>query len=250
MRMYALTIAFAVSISNSGSYGFFIWEGSMKKIRNFAEMAYIIGILTLAFGVTLMEKANLGISMVVAPAYLVSLKFNFLTFGMAEYILQAMLLIVVFLLVRKFKLSYCYSFITAVIYGVVLDSFMWLMRNIPADILMFRISLYILGMLFCSFGISMFFHTYLAPEVYELFVKEISKKFGVNITRFKIGYDCVSCAVAVIMSLAFFGDIRGVGIGTVLCAVINGYIIGLFSEFFEKHIDFSPKLTIVKYFEQ
>ncbi|KUO70283.1 MAG: hypothetical protein APF77_04415 [Clostridia bacterium BRH_c25] len=176
----------------------------MKKIKNFAEMAYILGIFTLALGVTLMEKANLGISMVVAPAYLVSLKFNFLTFGMAEYILQAVLLIVIFLLMRKFKLS---------------------------------------------FGIPMFFHTYLAPEVYELFVKEISKKSRVNITKFKIGYDCASFAVAIIMSLVFFNDIRGVGIGTVLCAVINGHIIGLFSRFFEKYIDFSPKLTIVNYFK-
>lgn len=221
----------------------------MKKIKNFAEMAYIIGILTLAFGVTLMEKANLGISMVVAPAYLVSLKFDFLTFGMAEYILQALLLIVVFLLVRKFKLSYCFSFVTALIYGAVLDSFMWLIRNVPADIFLFRLSLYSIGMLFCSFGISMFFHTYLAPEVYELFVKEISKKFGIDINRFKIGYDCASCTVAIIMSLIFFNDIRGVGIGTILCAVINGNIIGLFSRFLEKHIDFSPRFTIARYFE-
>lgn len=221
----------------------------MKKINNFAEMAYIIGIITVAFGVTLMEKANLGISMVVAPAYLISLKFDFLTFGTAEYTLQAVLLIVTFLVLRKFKLSHCFSFVTAVIYGVVLDGFMWLMRNVPADMLTERISLFISGMLFCSFGISMFFHTYLAPEVYELFVKELSRKFGININSFKIGYDCVSCAVAVVMSLAFFGDIRGVGIGTIVCAVLNGYIIGIFSKLLEKHIDFSPRYAVAKYFE-
>ena len=221
----------------------------MKRINDFAEMAYIIGILTLAFGVTLMEKANLGISMVVAPAYLISLKFKFLTFGMAEYIMQAVLLILIFLLVGKFKLSYCFSFVTALIYGIVLDCFMWLMGNVPVDTLMTRILFYILGMLFCAIGVSMFFHTYLAPEVYELFVKEISRKYGININKFKIGYDCMSCLVAVIMSLIFFGYIRGVGIGTVFCALLNGYIIGSFSILFEKYIDFSPKLKIVKYFE-
>ncbi len=221
----------------------------MKKINNFAEMAYVIGIVAVAMGVTLMEKANLGISMVVAPAYLISLKFDFLTFGMAEYTLQAVLLAVTFLILGKFKLSHCFSFVTAVVYGVVLDAFMWLMRNVPAVMLSQRIPMFLLGMLFCSFGISMFFHTYLAPEVYELFVKELSAKFGININRFKIGYDCGSCAVAVIMSLAFFGDIRGVGVGTIVCAVSNGYIIGMFSRLLEKHIDFSPRYAIARYFD-
>jgi uncharacterized membrane protein YczE len=125
---------------------------------------------------------------------------------------------------------------------------MWIMINVPANTLVTRISFHFLGMLFCSFGVSMFFHTYLPPEVYELFVKEISGKFGININRFKIGYDCVSCGAAVIMSLSFFGDIRGIGIGTVFCALMNGYIIGLFSKLFERYIDFSPKLKIEKYF--
>lgn len=65
----------------------------MKRIKNFAELAYVLGLIILALGVALMEKADLGISMVVAPAYLISLKVSFLTFGRAEYTLQAVLLV-------------------------------------------------------------------------------------------------------------------------------------------------------------
>ena len=43
----------------------------MKGKRTFyTEVAYILGIVVLAAGNALMEKANLGMSMVVAPAYL------------------------------------------------------------------------------------------------------------------------------------------------------------------------------------
>lgn len=221
----------------------------MKKITNFAEMAYLLGLVILALGVALMEKADLGISMVVAPAYLISLKVSFLTFGMAEYTLQAVLLVFTCLVLRQFKLSYCFSFVTAVIYGVILDGWMWTLRDVVAATLSVRIPLYLLGMLLCSMGISMLFHTYLAPEVYELFVKEVSKKYHKDINKFKIAYDCTSCAIAVVMSFLFFHSLRGVGIGTVICALVNGMIIGQCSKFFEKYIDFSPRLPFAKYFE-
>ena len=68
-----------------------------------------------------MEKADFGVSMVVAPAYLLyrwlSPAWSFVTFGMAEYCLQAVLLLAMCLLLRRFRVSYLFSFVTAVVYG-------------------------------------------------------------------------------------------------------------------------------------
>lgn len=221
----------------------------MKRIKNFAELAYVLGLIILALGVALMEKADLGISMVVAPAYLISLKVSFLTFGRAEYTLQAVLLVITCLVLRRFKLAYLFSFVTAVIYGLILDGWMWTLQDADAGTLSVRIPLYLLGMFFCSLGISLLFHTYLSPEVYELFVKEVSKKYQLNINKFKIAYDCSSCVLAVGMSYLFFHSLRGVGVGTVFCALVNGILIGLCSRFLERYIDFSPKWPLLKYFQ-
>lgn len=53
------------------------------------ELAYVFGIVFVALGVVLMEKADFGVSMVVAPAYLLyrwlSPVWSFVAFGMAEY---------------------------------------------------------------------------------------------------------------------------------------------------------------------
>lgn len=68
------------------------------------ELAYVFGIVFVALGVVLMEKADFGVSMVVAPAYLLyrwlSPVWSFVAFGMAEYCLQAVLLLVMCLLLR------------------------------------------------------------------------------------------------------------------------------------------------------
>ncbi|MDO4811377.1 MAG: DUF6198 family protein [Eubacteriales bacterium] len=218
------------------------------------ELAYVCGILFVAWGVVLMEKANFGVSMVVAPAYLLyrwlSPIWHFVTFGMAEYCLQAVVLIAMSLLIHRFRVSYLFSFVTAVIYGFVLDGFMLLGAMLPVDSVWLRAIYYVLGMLFCSAGVSAMFHTYISPEVYELFVKEVSSHFHININKFKTGYDCTSCLIGVIMSFLVFGlwHFEGVKWGTILCALINGWIIGRFSAFYEKHWTFYDRFPWRKYF--
>lgn len=226
----------------------------MKK-KFSTELAYVLGIIFVAIGVVLMERADFGVSMVVAPAYLLyrwlSPVWSFVSFGMAEYCLQAVLLVVMTLLLRRFRLSYLFSFVTAVLYGFVLDGFMLLGALLPTVQLWQRGIYYVLGMLFCSAGVSAMFHTYISPEVYELFVKEVSGRFGVNINKFKTGYDCVSSLVGVIMSFLVFGMWHFVGVnwGTILCALINGTIIGRFSAFYEKHWDFYDRFPWRRFFE-
>lgn len=208
------------------------------------ELAYVFGILFVAAGVMLMERADFGVSMVVAPAYLLyrwlSPVWSFFTFGMAEYCLQAALLLIMTLLVRRFRAAYLFSFVTAVIYGFVLDGFMALGAVLPADAVWQRVLYYFLGMLFCAAGVSAMFHTYISPEVYELFVKEVSARFHININKFKTAYDCVSCLIGVLMSFLAFGfpHFEGVKWGTFLCALVNGWMIGRFSAFYEKHWSF------------
>lgn len=226
----------------------------MKKATFFTESAYALGIAGLALGTALMEKADMGISMVVAPAYLIYLKLSqiwpFVTFGMAEYTLQVCLLAVMMIVLRKFKLSYLFSFVTAVIYGFALDGCMALAALIAAPSLAARILCYIAGLGLCAAGVAFIFHTYISPEVYELFVKEVSRKTHADINKFKLGYDGVSCLIGVILSFSFFGlfHFEGVKLGTIVCALINGRLIGFFSRLMERHLNFADGLPLRKYF--
>lgn len=229
--------------------------GTEKRVF-YAEVAYLAGVAALAFGTALMEAADFGVSMVVAPAYLIYLKLSqayaFFTFGMAEYLLQAALLLALMLLLRRARVSYLFSFITSILYGLLLDGSMALIAPLPTGAVAVRIALYVAGMLVCAVGVSLLFHTYLPPEVYELFVKEASQRFGIEIHRFKTLYDCASCLIGIGLSFAFFGLWRfeGVKLGTILCAVINGRLIGYCSRFFERRYTFADGLPIRKFFER
>ena len=198
----------------------------------FSEAAYILGLVVLALGTAFMERADFGLSMVVAPAYLLHLKisqvFPAFSFGMAEYTFQALLLLLLSLAMGRFKPLYLLSFATAVLYGFTLDGALWLAGLLPPLGWMGRLLCYLIGMLLCAVGVALLFHTYIPPEAYELFVKELAARTGADIHILKTAYDCVSCLVGILLSFAFFGlwHFEGVKAGTILCALVNGFLIG------------------------
>lgn len=227
-----------------------------KKTVFYSEIAYIVGMITLAVGTAFMERADFGISMVVAPAYLIHLKVSqalpFYTFGMSEYIFQAFLLILLSVVMRRFKKSYLFSFVTAVLYGITLDLTMSLVSLLPFSGMWARVVYYVLGMALCSVGVAFFFKTYISPEAYELFVRDVSDRYSAGITKVKTVYDVVSCLIGVIMSFIFFGlwHFEGVKAGTILCALINGFMIGKISAYLDKTFDFKDALKLRKLFEK
>ena len=223
----------------------------MKEKRIFyCEIAYVIGIIALAFGTAFMEKADFGMSMIVAPAYLIHLKvsqyFSFFTFGMSEYIFQALLLVLLSIAMHRIKKSYLLSFVTAFLYGVILDVFISVVAIFPYDGIAWRIAFYAVGMLMCTFGVALLFRTYIPPEAYELLVKELSQKYGVSIERFKTIYDFASLLLSIVLSFVFFGFgvFVGVSWGTVVCAILNGWLIGINSRWLDRFFVFKDALKL------
>lgn len=221
----------------------------MKKIF-YCEASYFLGLVLLAFGASLMTRADFGLSMIVAPAFIISEFFSFMTFGMAEYMFQALLLILLVIFVRRFKFTYLLSFLTAVCYGLMLDGCLYLLAFLGEINIAVRIMFYLIGLFTTSLGVAFMFHTYISAEVYELFVKEVTERFGWKIGVVKTVYDCTSLVLSVVMSFAFFGfgHFKGIGIGTLICALVNGRLISTFGHILEKRHDFVDRFPLRKYF--
>ena len=222
----------------------------------YTELAYAAAIVILALGAAFMERADFGMSMVVAPAYLLHLKISqylpWYSFGVSEYVLQAVLLLALCIVIKRPSKGYFFSFVTAVLYGTVLDGCIFLVSHLPLGGMPGRVLYYLAGMLLCAVGVALFFKAYISPEAYELFVRELSRKSGRDIGTVKTGYDCCSCLLAVILSFSFFGFGRfeGVKLGTVICALINGRIIGIVSRRLDVRFDFTDALPLRGIFEK
>ena len=83
-----------------------------------------------------------------------------------------------------------------------------------------------------------------------MFVKEFCGHFRLSIPKVKTIYDCTFLALAILLSLLFFGDIRGIGIGTVVCAFVNGLLIRLFTGLWKKVFQFRDGLSLRPNFQE
>ncbi len=211
-----------------------------KKTDVRSVVMYVIGMILCPLGVAFATKAGFGVSMIEAPVYVSYLHFrkmfSFLTFGTCEYILQALVIILLSILIRKFRIKYLFSFVTAVVYGFILDSWLKLLGDGIYDRLSTRIISCSASIILIAFAVACFLRTSLPQEAWELFVKELAENYKFNMTKVKWIYDFASLTVGIVLMLIFFRrfNTEAIGIGTVITTFINAPIIGLFGKLIDK----------------
>ncbi len=210
------------------------------------EAAYLLGNICCALGITLQVKANLGLSMVAAPAYLLSVKIDGLSMGMAEWLIQGLLYLVCCIWAGQFLKKRLWSFAAAIPYGWLLDLVMYLCRGIMPGGLLSRFVFFFAGCASLSAGIALMIRSYLPCQAYEMFVQVAAELTGRPFNRIKLIYDWCSLLTALIMSWAFFGRLTGIGIGTLLCTVINAPLIMFWGRMYERLFDMHPLWPGVK----
>ncbi|MCQ2387031.1 MAG: DUF6198 family protein [Clostridia bacterium] len=215
----------------------------MKKIKLKSELVYILANVLMAFSVALLSAVDFGLSMIVSPAFILS-QVTGLTFGVSEYIVQAILFIILCLIMRTFKPTFFFAFITCLFYGAILDCIQlipFLQAGALVHLHMFtKIVLFIAGIVITSFAVSLHFKAYIFPQVYDFFVSGVTVRYALSVGKFKWIFDITFLIISLIMSFCFFGfgNFVGIGWGTLVMALFNGFIIGFFSKMLDKFFEF------------
>lgn len=230
----------------------------MKKLNRSSELLWLLGVLLVAFGVSICSKADLGVSMIAAPAFIVSEALlplsDLFSVGVVEYLIQGLMLIVLCLIVRRFDWRYLLAFAVAVIYGYTLNFFLWLLGGVEFSEPWLRWVMLIVGDAITSLGVACFFRTYLPLQVYELFVAEIALRFRFKVEKTKLIFDVSLLAISVLLALVLFGDVgsfdwtsigitsyHSLGLGTLVTTVINTPLIALSGKLLDRLFDPAPR---------
>lgn len=225
----------------------FFEVNDLKKIKIYSEFIYVIALLGLPLSVAILAAADFGLSMIVAPAYIISEKIGYFSLGEWAYIVQALLFIGFCIAMKRVKLIYFASFITCVIYGYILDMWQLVIPLLNPDVtapgsmdLSVRILMFITGELLTSFTVMLFFKSYIYPQVCDFFVMGLVERYNLDQVKFKRIYDISYLVVSIILSLALFGAFVGIEWGTVVIAVVTSPLIGVFAKWYDKHIETVP----------
>jgi len=237
----------------------------MKKLKRTSELLWIFGIVFVALGVAICSKANLGVSMIAAPAFVISEAltpfFSWISVGVTEYIVQGIMLILLCIIIRRFNWRYLLAFAVGVIYGYTLDLFMWLLSPVSFNAIWLRWVMLIAGDVLTAFGVACFFHTYLPLQVYELFVSKLTERFNLNLNKVKWTFDISLLAISIVLAFTLLGDassfdwstighssFHSIGLGTLVTTAINSPIIAFMSRLIKRVFDSIPLFPSVQKF--
>ena len=230
----------------------------MKKIAKSSELMWVFGIVFVALGVAICSKADLGVSMIAAPAFVVqeavAPMLPGFSIGVAEYALQGLLLILLCLTVQRFNWRYLLAFAVAVLYGYTLDFMLWLTSPMVLATVWMRWVMLLVGDVITAFGVACFFRTYMPLQVYELFVAETADRFHFPLPRVKLVFDLTLLGSSVAMALLFFGDVasfdwstigyasfHSIGLGTLVTTAINSPLIAAMGKLIDRAFDPTPR---------
>lgn len=215
-----------------------------RKINKFGEVAWIVGNIICAIGNCLVAKSSFGVAAVIAPPFVISRAFSFLTVGISEYIFQGILLAICCLVIRKFKSKFIATICNILFYGACFDIINSLLGFIQPTDIFSRIILAAVGTIVTSLGVAIMLRTYIPPSAYEIFVKEIAEEKGLNMNKFKLIFDASMFAIAIILMFVLIGEFCFDLIGplTLISAFLNSILIAFFGKILDKHVDFSPAI--------
>ena len=215
---------------------------SLKLHTLHGELALIIAVIINSLGVVLMLYSGAGISAISSVPYAFSKVIPVLTLGTWTYIFQGLLVLSLMIMRKKFVPSYLFSFVVGFVFGELLDIHeLWI--GILPDSLLWRGIYFIISYLLISFGIALSNRCCLPIVPTDLFPRELAQITGVRYPRIKISFDVICLAVTAGMTFIFLGQLRGLGIGTILAAFTMGKSVGIMGEWLDKRFRFISLLT-------
>lgn len=194
---------------------------------------YILFVISLFFcgvGIALTKHAELGVSPISSLANVISIKFDFISFGNWLIVSNLVLLLgQIILLRRNFKLIQLMQIPLSFIFGYFTDFGLWMIKDIPNENYIIRLLLVFAGIVFIGFGISLGVIADVVLNSGEGFVKALSDVTKKDFGSVKIIFDVSCVLLSIVLSLLMFdGKLLGTREGTIISAVFVGVAVKIF----------------------
>ena len=203
----------------------------MNKLKRY--ILFLIGLFINSLGVSLVTKASLGTSPISSIPYVLSLNFP-LTLGNFTIIFSILLIVLQIIILRKnFKLENILQIPVSIMFGYFIDLTMYLFAWVNPQNYLIKLITLLIGCIVLGFGVYIEVVADVVMLPGESFVRAIVQTWNTNFGTTKIIFDSSMTIIAGIMSFVFFAKLNGVREGTVIAALLVGYIARLFGKYLE-----------------
>ena len=197
----------------------------MEKLKRY--LIFLVGLFVNSLGVSLITKANLGTSPISSIPYVLSLNFPF-TLGNFTIFFSIFLIVLQLIILRKnFKLEHILQIPVSIIFGYFIDLTMILFSWVNPEAYIMKIVYLLIGCLILGVGVYMEVLADVVMLPGESFVRAIVLTWKTNFGTTKICFDVSMSVIAAVLSFVFAGRLAGIREGTVIAALLVGFIARL-----------------------
>ena len=197
----------------------------METLKRY--LIFLVGLFVNSLGVSLITKANLGTSPISSIPYILSLNFPF-TLGNFTIFFSIFLIVLQLIILRKnFKLEHILQIPVSIIFGYFIDLTMILFSWVNPEAYIMKIVYLLIGCLILGVGVYMEVLADVVMLPGESFVRAIVLTWKTNFGTTKICFDVSMSVIAAVLSFVFAGRLAGVREGTVIAALLVGFIARL-----------------------
>ena len=194
----------------------------MNKLKRY--VIFLVGLFVNSLGVSLITKASLGTSPISSIPYVLSLSFPF-TLGNFTIFFSIFLILLQLLILRKnFKLEHVLQIPVSIVFGYFIDLTMLLFAWVNPQAYIMKIIYLLIGCLILGFGVYMEVLADVVMLPGESFVRAIVLTWKTNFGTTKVCFDVSMSVIAAILSFVFTGRLNGVREGTIIAALLVGFI--------------------------
>ena len=191
----------------------------------------LVGLFVNGLGVSFITKAGLGTSPITSIPYTLSLDFT-PTVGMFTLVFNIFLVILqVILLRRNFQLQNLLQLPIIALFSFFIDLTMSLLGFMQPETYAMKVVSLIVGCLILGFGVFMEMVANVAMLPGEATVRAVSDVFSTDFGKTKIAFDSSMTVIAAILSFIMFKHLDGVREGTIVAAILVGFIARLFKKY-------------------
>ena len=201
-------------------------NGMVKRVS-----FYLLGTVIMAFGISMAVRADIGVAPGSTISYATS-KLTPLTIGQCSSLFYVFCMLLQLAMTRKPTLKLLFQFPMAYIFGLLIDTFYALLEFQPPGFL-HRLALLLAALAVFSLGIRIMVGADILLPPADGLAQTLGKKFGWPMSKGKLAFDIIITVVTAILTLIAADDLfLVVGVGTVICAIGTGPLIGLFTKLF------------------
>ena len=197
----------------------------MEKLKRY--LIFLVGLFVNSLGVSLITKANLGTSPISSIPYVLSLNFPFILGNFTIFFSIFLIALQLIILRKNFKLEHILQIPVSIIFGYFIDLTMILFSWVNPEAYIMKIVYLLIGCLILGVGVYMEVLADVVMLPGESFVRAIVLTWKTNFGTTKICFDVSMSVIAAVLSFVFAGRLAGVREGTVIAALLVGFIARL-----------------------